>query len=259
MAVQARAGKYPYCHSLQVANLAMAVGVVLELDEQSLAEMGVGCMLHDLGMLKIAPDLLNCDRPLDLIEKLDITKHPAMTFDMIENICGIALGSRMVAYQMHERPDGSGYPRRRVASQIHPFSKIAMVCDCFVAMTSPRPHRAAIPPYCAMVELMEMGQLGKLDSSAVRGLLYTVSLFPLGSHVGLSDGRIAKVLRSNREQFTRPVVEAWNPAAPDERETVSLVDRDDLEILESLLPMQVERAMRGHSDSPQAVAAVEAG
>jgi HD-GYP domain-containing protein (c-di-GMP phosphodiesterase class II) len=258
LAVQGRAGKYPFNHSLQVANLAMAVGVVLELDEMSLAELGIGCMLHDLGMLRIAPKLLNCDRPLDVIEKLDITKHPAMTFDMIGNICGIALGSRMVAYQMHERLDGSGYPRKRTASQIHPFSKIAMVCDAFVAMTSPRPHRAAIPPYCAMVELIEMGQIGKLDSKAVRGLLYTVSLFPLGSYVTLSDGRIAKVLRSNREKFAQPVVEAWDPNNPDERETVNLPDRDDLSILHSLLPSQVERAGRSPSGSQPELATTAA-
>ena len=245
LAIQARTGKYPFSHSLQVANLAMAVGVVLELDELSLAELGIGCMLHDLGMLKIAPKLLHCDRPLDLIERLDITKHPAITFDMIGNICGIPLGSRMVAYQMHERLDGSGYPRKRTAPHIHPFSKIAMVCDSFVAMTSARPHRAPLPPYGAMVKLIELGRHGKLDSRAVRGLLYTVSLFPLGSYVALSDGRVGKVLRSNREQFTRPVVEAWNPTAPDDRETISLTERDDLEILRTLLPAHVERVQSG--------------
>ncbi len=239
LAMADRPGRYPFGHSVQVANLAMAVGVVLEMDEKSLVEMGLGCMLHDLGMLKIAPDLFNSERPLDLIEKLDITKHPSMTFDLIEKIKEIPAGSRMVAYQMHERLDGTGYPRRRTAPQIHPFAKVAMAADNFVAMTSPRPHRPSVAPYCTMMELLEAAHWGKLDHRVVRGLLHTVSLFPLGSLVELSDQRVARVVRSNREFFTRPVVEAWVRATPHEVETIDLLQRDELQILQAILPADV--------------------
>jgi HD-GYP domain-containing protein (c-di-GMP phosphodiesterase class II) len=236
LAIQKQPQKYPFSHSLQVANLATAVGVILEFDESSLVDIGVGCMLHDLGMLKIAPDLLNCKRPLERIEKLDITKHPALTFNMIERICGISLGAKMVAYQMHERLDGSGYPRKRVASQIHPLAKVAMVADSFIAMTSPRPHRAAMLPYCAMQELIEQAKSGKYCPVAVRGLLHTVSLFPVGSFVELSDGRVGKVVRSNREHFTQPIVEVWRRLAPQDVETVDLLKNADLQITRALRP-----------------------
>lgn len=259
MSMKAQVGQYPFSHSLQLANLATAVGVVLELDERALGELAIGCMLHDLGMIKIAPKLLNCERPLDVVEKLDITKHPAATFDMIGKIDGLAQGSRMVAYQMHERLDGSGYPRKRTASQIHPFSKIAMVCDCFIAMTSARPHRPPIPPYCAMVELLELAYAGKLDVRAVRGLLYCVSLFPLGSHVNLSDGRVAKVLRSNREKFTQPVVDAWSPEGADQSEVIDLAERDDLTILNAIVPPQFEQTRSSGSESKRALVTTEFG
>jgi HD-GYP domain-containing protein (c-di-GMP phosphodiesterase class II) len=236
LAIQKQPQKYPFSHSLQVANLATAVGVILEFDESSLVDIGVGCMLHDLGMLKIAPDLLNCKRPLERIEKLDITKHPALTFNMIERICGISLGAKMVAYQMHERLDGSGYPRKRVASQIHPLAKVAMVADSFVAMTSPRPHRAAMLPYCAMQELIEQAKSGKYCPVSVRGLLHTVALFPVGSFVELSDGRVGKVVRSNREHFTQPVVEAWRRLAPLDVESVDLLKHAELTIIRALRP-----------------------
>lgn len=236
LSIQKQPEKYPFSHSLQVANLATAVGVILEMDEASLKDIAIGCMLHDLGMLKIAPDLLNCKRPLEMIEKLDITKHPALTFNMIERICGISLGAKMVAYQMHERLDGSGYPRKRVASQIHPLAKIAMVVDAFIAMTSPRPHRPAMLPYCAMQELIELAKKGKYDPDAVRGLLHTVSLFPIGSYVELSDGRVGKVVRANREYFTRPVVDAWRTLAPTDIETLDLLNHEELQIRRAIPP-----------------------
>jgi len=213
---------YPYSHSLRTSRLAMAMGAVLGLDEVSLLELGLGCLVHDVGMLKIDPSLLGTDRPLDLIEKLDISKHPNLTFEMLKDVPEISLGARMVAYQMHERLDGSGYPRRRVGTQIHSLARIAMVADTFVAMTSPRPHRPAIPPYYAIVELLESAKANQFDPNAVRALITAVGLFPLGSFVELSDGRTAEVLSNDHQKFSKPIVEAWHRSAPDVRETVDL-------------------------------------
>lgn len=236
LAVQKQPDKYPFSHSLQVTNLAAAVGVILEMDEQSLVAIALGCMLHDLGMLKISPQLLNCTSPLDRVERLDITRHPALAYDMIDRLNGIPLGAKMVAYQMHERMDGSGYPKQRVGSQIHPLAKVAMVVDSYVGMTSPRPHRPAMLPYGAMQELLKLAKSGKFDTAAVRGFLHTVSLFPVGSFVELSDGRIGIVVRSNRESYTRPVVDAWQRLVPLKIETVNLLAHQELEVTQAIPP-----------------------
>ena len=227
--------RYPFSHSLQVSRLALSIGAMLGIDKSKLVELGVGCMLHDVGMLKLDPELPNRERPLDYLERLDITKHPANTFDLIQKLVGLSPGSRMVAYQMHERLDGSGYPRRRVGSQIHPLAKIAMVADSFIAMTSPRPHRPAIPPYYAMVELLEATKQGKFDSEAVRGLLEAVSLFPLGSFVELNDGRKGKVIGANREDYRRPIVEVLAVDRDDPAEVVNLLTNNAVEIVRPML------------------------
>lgn len=201
-------GKYPFRHSLHVAMLAMAIGATLALDEQTLVEMGMGCLLHDAGMMRVDHQLHEKNRELQLSEFTAIVRHPIHTFNLLEqHLDAVPTNARMVAYQMHERCNGSGYPRGRNSETIHPLAKVAAVADVYVALVSTRPHRDGMIPYHAVRLLLEGARDGLYDSAVVRALVQTVSLFPLGSSVELSDGRVGRVIRSNGTSFDRPVVE----------------------------------------------------
>ncbi|MCA9069287.1 MAG: HD domain-containing protein [Planctomycetaceae bacterium] len=193
--------------SLKTAMHAMSVGTTLGLPANELVELGIGCLVHDVGMRFVPPELINSPNRLDDIDFLEVTKHPSITFDLLRELPDVPTGSRMVAYQMHERWNGSGYPRQRHGVQIHTLARIAMVADVFIALLTPRPDRPAILPYDAMRRVLEMTQEGLFDPEVVRGLLKTTSLFPIGSYVALNDSRTARVVRAHRELFTRPVVE----------------------------------------------------
>ncbi len=143
----------------------------------------------------------------------------------------MSLTSRMVAYQIHERCNGNGYPRNRQASMIHQAAKVAAVADVYVALVSPRSHRPALMPYYAVEHLIYGVKDGQFDSSAVRALLKTISLFPIGSYIKLSDHRVARVIRANPEHFGRPVVEVWSPDKLDQAsEVVDLSENSQIAI-----------------------------
>jgi HD-GYP domain-containing protein (c-di-GMP phosphodiesterase class II) len=133
----------------------------------------------------------------------------------------------MVVYQMHERANGSGYPRGRQANQIHDLAKIAAVADVFVALTSERPHRPGMMPYYALERILRGVKDGLYDAAVVRALLKTVSLFPVGSFVSLTDGRTGKVVRANGEHYARPVVLAWDDADSIGTQAVVDLSKDD--------------------------------
>lgn len=201
---------YPGRHSLQVAMLAAGIGARLGWDRETLVQLGVGCLIHDLGMLKVpARDYLRED-VLDDVGFCKIAAHPLHTFDLIEEHMGtVPLVTRMVAYQIHERCDGAGYPRKRHAPLIHEASKVAAIADVFIALVSPRPHREPLLPYQAMEHLIRAAAAGSFDREIVRALLRTVSLFPIGSCVELDDGRVGRVIRSNADDYCRPILETW--------------------------------------------------
>jgi HD-GYP domain-containing protein (c-di-GMP phosphodiesterase class II) len=142
-----------------------------------------------------------------------VTKHPIFVFDMLKDASHIPNRSAFIAYQIHERCNGKGYPRRREANQIHFLSKVAAVADVYVGLVSPRPHRPGMLPYLAVERLLHGVRNGLFDRTAVRALLNTISLFPIGSYVELSDGRVGRVLRANGERYDRPVLEVWEAAA----------------------------------------------
>jgi HD-GYP domain-containing protein (c-di-GMP phosphodiesterase class II) len=154
---------------------------------------------------------------LDAGEFVEIAKHPFITFDILEaNLDAVPSAARMVAYQMHERADGSGYPRGRTLEQTHPLARLASVIDAYTALVAPRPHRPGMLPYFAMEKVVKDVGQGIYDPQVVRGLLRTIGLFPLGSYVELSDGSVGRVIRAN-ENYTRPVIERWqagNLSAP---------------------------------------------
>ena len=74
-----------------------------------------------------------CEAPevLDRITFLEITKHPILIFDMMLDMRAVSSRSAYIAYQMHERCNGKGYPRRREGKHIHFLSKVAAVADAF--------------------------------------------------------------------------------------------------------------------------------
>jgi HD-GYP domain-containing protein (c-di-GMP phosphodiesterase class II) len=201
---------YPSRHSLHAAMLAIGVGITMGLDEEQLSHLAIGCLVHDLGMADVDPRTLAAKRHLPPEEFCDITRHPIRTFDLIEkNLDVVPPAARMVAYQIHERFDGSGYPRRREGAQIHKLARLAAVADAYSALVAPRPHRSAMAPYYAVTKIVRDAAQGKFDPEVVRALLKTVSLFPLGSLVELSNELVGRVIRTNGDVYDRPTVEAW--------------------------------------------------
>jgi hypothetical protein len=201
---------YPHRHSLHVAMVAIGIGSALKLDKRTLVELGIGCLLHDTGMLRLENEVYRAERILEPIEFRKITKHPVLTFELLEPCLDrVPVGARMVAYQMHERCDGGGYPRGRRSDQIHELAKIAAVADTYVALVSPRPHRRGMLPYFALEKVLHGVRDGLFDSRAVRGLIESISLFPIGSYIATSDDRIGRVIRSGRGNFDQPLIELW--------------------------------------------------
>jgi HD-GYP domain-containing protein (c-di-GMP phosphodiesterase class II) len=228
---------YPSKHALQTAMLAMCIGVTIGWDQQTLLDLGLGCLLHDVGMLGIEQAMCHSKDTLSSADFREITKHPVYTIQWLRRYFGqIPPAAQMVCYQMHERCNGSGYPRGYKGDQIHDMAKVAAVADVFVALVSPRPHRPGMVPYHALKKILQDTKEGFYDPAAVRGLLNTVSLFPIGSHVAFNDGRVGRVIRTSGETYDRPIVEVWRHQDPSaEHVVIDLSQAEGLKISAALV------------------------
>lgn len=192
---------------LEVSLLSMAIAVEMDLDADNVRDIGVCGLVHDWGMLRVPAEIRNAPRRLNDSERVEITKHPMHSLEILQKISALPRITPLVVYQIHERPNGCGYPRGRTGRNIHPFAKIVHVADSYTSLTSPRPYRPPLMRYSAMECLVRQARDRYVDPDVVRALLRIQSLFPLGSLVALSDGSIARVLRPNRDEYTRPIVQ----------------------------------------------------
>ena len=207
ISLQDSGDEYLFDHCVNVSLMGMAMASQLGLSREAIGEIGIAGLLQDIGMLRVPKGIRLSPGSLTAPDWKEIKLHPLHTLDMIAGLNGLPVSARMVAYQAHERIDGSGYPRGRKGTQIHRFAQIVSIADTYAAMTAVRPYRPAFSPYESAKAILLAGKTNVFDRDLVRALLDTISLFPTGSLVGLSNGMTARVLRANPGRHTYPVVE----------------------------------------------------
>ncbi len=193
-------------HCLKMSTLGMAIGIEMGLDEDNCKRICVAGLIHDWGMAKIPAAIRHSSKRLSEYEFFQIKKHPIYTAEMLERMTGIPSMVPVVVYQVHERPNGLGYPRGRTGDRIHLFARILAVADTYAALTESRPYRAPLAPYAAMECLIKLAKSRDVDPEVVRALLKVMNLFPIGSLVALSDGSVAQVIRRNGDNYTLPII-----------------------------------------------------
>ncbi|MEM7811992.1 MAG: HD domain-containing phosphohydrolase [Planctomycetota bacterium] len=198
--------------SLESSTLAMALAVEMGLDEENVRVLGISGLVHDWGMVLVPEEVRNAPRQLTAAEMLEIKKHPIYSLEILQKVSALPKIVSVVAYQVHERFNGRGYPRGRRGNSIPLFARILQVADAFVGMTSDRPHRPPFMRYAAMEGLLHMARERSVDPDIVRALLQVQTLFPLGSFVTLSDDTTARVLRRNGDDYAHPIVQRLTDA-----------------------------------------------
>ena len=193
--------------SVRMATLGMATGLKLRLDQEHCRELGVCALVHDLGIHGLPQRLQDESEPFSQDDWSEYKRHPYRTLDLLEHVHGLSDSVRLAASQVHENADGSGFPRGLGKDHIHPYARIVNVVDAYIHLTSNVRGRPAIFPYDALICILRHTKLGRFDPESVRPLVDLLSVFPLGSHVLLSDGAEAKVLRRGESGHTLPIVQ----------------------------------------------------
>ncbi len=201
-------GAYLPSHALHLAILAASAGMTLRRSHEEVFELALAGLLARVGMLRVQEAVQEKPGPLSQAEMAEARRAPAFGLALLRKIDWLPVRVVIAAYQCMERADGSGYPQGIARERIHRHASVVAVADVYDALLAARPYRPATLPYRAMETVLRLVREGKLDDRAVRALLDTLSLFPLGSWVEVSDRRIARVVAANRGEHTRPVVTA---------------------------------------------------
>jgi diguanylate cyclase (GGDEF)-like protein/putative nucleotidyltransferase with HDIG domain len=138
-------------HSQTVARLAEITARELGLPEQTVEQVRLAGLLHDVGNIAVSNMLLSKPGPLSRAEWEEIRRHSEIGARILANARLGVIGQWVLAH--HERVDGSGFPSGLASNSIPLEARILAVADAFEAMTSERAHRPALAREEAMVEL----------------------------------------------------------------------------------------------------------
>lgn len=130
-------------HIKRVGEYMKVFGKALQLDEESCETLSMAAMLHDVGKLKVPNEILEKKGKLMPEEFEEIKKHVQYGRDLLENCSGEIMEiGKIIAYQHHEKWDGTGY-LKLTAHQINEYAALVAVIDVFDALVSKRSYKDA--------------------------------------------------------------------------------------------------------------------
>lgn len=256
---EARSKNFLVIHSMRSTVLAITVGLELHMALSKLIELGISCILHEIGMLRLPPQLYMTDRPLTAAEKAQIMTHPHTGFNILKDL-EFPLSILLGVLEHHEKENGLGYPRHLPGNKITIYAKIISVACSFEAITAPREYKSERTTFDAMVEMLKNPN-GQYDSTVIKALLYSLSLYPIGAYVCLQNGKIGIVTDVSPNNPKNPIVQLANERNEDG--TVKAIQTDDnqnriVRVLSKEEQQQVQKDMEQAHEMRKLTRALEA-
>jgi putative nucleotidyltransferase with HDIG domain len=197
--------EYIFVHSLHVCILSLSMARHLSLPPGEMEEIGIGALLHDVGKVKIDPHVLNKPETLSEKEWVEVRKHPIYGMEIMEESKGIPEQSKQLAFQHHERYNGTGYPSELKGEAISLGGQITGIIDYYDAVTTDRPFQKAIAPHEATRQLYEKG-LEEFNRFMVEKFIQCIGIYPFGTFVLLDTEELGIVCGVKPEMLLRPNV-----------------------------------------------------
>lgn len=185
-------------HAVNSMTISLAMASYLGYSKEELELIGVGALLHDVGLIK-----LYYENNGNLDE--DDFRHPDLGLKIVKNLIpGLHPVISNIILQHHERKDGSGFPYGLKGGEISQEAMIVSVAELFERLTSPLSGDRRLSPFEAMRYILSNTK-GAFDPKVVETLMRIMVIYPLGSLVRLNTGEIGRVVASTSNPF-RPKV-----------------------------------------------------
>lgn len=184
-------------HSMRVAFMAAALGVRLELSEETVKKLAAAGLLHDVGKLRIGALRKN---------PRHMRMHPVLGYKMLE--ASIHRDVLRAVLEHHERADGTGYPRGLSLEKIGDVSRIVGLANAYDRLLASGPAKESKEghtPHTALSRLYLQSGAG-FPVVEVAAFVRLLGVYPLGSLVRLHDGRYAVVVDVSEEAPLRPTM-----------------------------------------------------
>jgi putative nucleotidyltransferase with HDIG domain len=217
------ADDYSYMHSVAVCALMVALARQLQLDAAQTQLAGMAGLLHDLGKATIPLEVLNKPGKLTDEEFAVVRHHPVAGWEMLREGGKTDAAVLDACRHHHEKIDGTGYPDGLSGQQIHLIARMTAICDVYDAITSNRPYKAGWDPAESLRRMAQWSE-GHFDIQIFHAFVKSIGIYPAGSLVRLSSGRLGVVTDQNRSTLTAPWVKVFYCTRTQQRIPPEIID-----------------------------------
>ncbi len=198
-----------YDHAITVSGLSVITAIKMNMDQTYVHSIGVGALLHDLGLKYISVDYRDKDPNTFTPDNLfEFKKHTVYGFSSVEKESWMSSTAKKIILFHHEKLNGTGYPLKQTV--IPPEVRIVSVCDAFDDMICGIGYKQ-VHVYEA-IEYLKKYQDIYFDSRIVDIFLQFVAVYPIGTIVRTTAGEEAIVIEQNEHNADSPVIRVLKDA-----------------------------------------------
>lgn len=224
--------------SVNVCILALAFGKHIGIPKDKMYALGLGALLHDIGMVQIPNKILLKKQSLTLAERTIMEKHTEYGLAVLAKTPEIPVDVLKIVHSHHERMDGKGYPQKLQAREIGLLVRMVTIASVYEALTRERFYTETLSPVAALRYLYTSGK-AIFDAHLVEKFIQALGIYPSGCVVELNTGELGVVVNVNLQDRLRPTLRIVTNAQKQllsQEYVVDLADRatKDIEIVKTL-------------------------
>ena len=177
-----------FIHSLQVCIIAITIGDRLNIKKEGLNTLATTAILHSM--------ITNKTSKSNLVK---LNAESAKVFEIYSHLRNV------IKFFQEDQNPLPPYQRHSEDSELQRYAEVIALADCFDGLSSQFSNTPAIPPNEAIDFMMSFTEsVCKID--VMNAFLRSVSVYPNGHSVKISDGQSGIIVRQNTALPSRPVV-----------------------------------------------------
>ena len=197
--------EYTFAHSVNTTILAISLAAFLSLEKTKIASLGIAAMLHDIGKVRIPPEIINKTDNITDEEYEMVKRHPIEGALIISDIPGITKIAAIAAFEHHKHSGTHGYPHLDGIVEQHLFSQIVSLADAYEVLTATQVYHNVQMPPDQIIRILAKKRGNDFNSVLLKAFINMIGIFPIGTLLKLSSGEVGLVVRQTSD-LLRPRV-----------------------------------------------------